>query len=122
MVLLDSIPYSEQCGSPAEALFLRQLYEIKLNKYQGPFPDSSHPSKIVAVPPSPGLTMKGKLALDVSEDLVESQKHSTTPLCGELQSSYVLKLLANNLDVLVSKAERLFYNCKFQSCLRLTEE
>ncbi|XP_034233878.1 cell division cycle protein 16 homolog isoform X2 [Thrips palmi] len=124
MVLLDSIPYSKQCSTPAEASFVRQLYEIKLNKYQGPYPEGSHPSKTVAVPPSPspGLALKGKLSLDISDDHTGSQKPTSTPLYAELQTNSVVKIMANNLDVLVSKAERLFYNCKFQSCLKLTEE
>lgn len=122
MVLLDSIPYSDQCSTPAEATFVRQLYEIKLNKYQGPHPDDSHPAKVIAVPSTPGLVLKGKLSLDITEDPIESQKPASAPLYGETQSNCVVKLLASNLDVLVSKAERLFYNCKFQSCLKLTEE
>lgn len=131
MELLDSIPYSEQCSTPSEAIFLRQLYEIKLNKYQGPFPDPRSVKLGAITSPSPTLLsgtasssspiFKSKLILDTSQGSPDSLKQAPS-LAEDCQPNLVIKLIPTNLDVLVSKAERLFYNCRFQSCLRLTEE
>ncbi|KAJ1520995.1 hypothetical protein ONE63_004065 [Megalurothrips usitatus] len=124
MELLDSIPYSEQCKTPAEAKFLRQLYEIKLNKYQGPYQLAPRPLEIGTIT-SPNPTdqpFKAKWALDISQSPCDPQKQPTPQLLFDNPDNLVVKLLPTNLDVLVAKAERLFYNCKFQSSLKLTEE
>ncbi|KAE8749359.1 hypothetical protein FOCC_FOCC003873 [Frankliniella occidentalis] len=132
MELLDSIPYSEQCSTPSEASFLRQLYETKLNKYQGSpqqlseiksnkYPGQYPETPVSGAAPSPsGSVFKGKLALDISQSSADSLKPVSRPV--DSLPNLVVKLMPQNLDVLVSKAERLFYNCKFQHCLKLTED
>lgn len=101
---------------------MRQLYEIKLNKYQGPYPDTPPPRDGEVLQSPAGTVFKGKTTLDTTQISVESQKSVCQSGVDGNQCNLVVTLLPNNLDVRVSKAERLFYDCKFQSCLRLTEE
>ena len=38
-----------------------------------------------------------------------------------LASLKALQLLENSVDVMVSKAEELFYNCEYKRCIKLVE-
>ncbi|KAL3280154.1 hypothetical protein HHI36_017654 [Cryptolaemus montrouzieri] len=143
--LLKSLPLTEQC-SLEEAEILRCLYESKLKKYHAPAAVPPCPSKIVYA--DNRLLQSGHLVLNITPHCISkltstpnfiSSTSISTPNqpVTEVESKKKLKSmdmessdtienpclekLKSSLDMIVAKAERLYYNCDFQQCSNLTE-
>lgn len=119
--LLNAMPISSQC-TKTEASVIRLLYESKLKKYHtvesAPkgvlFPESSTNQTIPELI-MPSHTPMSSFVINMAStpvDMVWTQEESS-PITVKLQES---------LDVIVSNAERLYYNCEYQKCRDVTDK
>lgn len=144
--VMNSLPVNQQC-TEMEAEVLLALYECKRKKYHTTFPTS----KLVNTKPLSQIAKRtGKIrianstphsGLNVGTPVPGTLLTSTTPDLPKINSkSYIVKTdhkkeeagveasdnpllarLQHNIDLAVSEAERLYYNCDYQQCHNLTE-
>lgn len=134
--LLKSLPISEQC-SPESAEILYVLYESKLKKYHT---HTVNENKIMFGTPNdksldimnlptntpqssmiltPSIVVTPNVIKNNDKNLKKSDESEQMHVEGA-DNSILLKL-KNCLDMRVAEAERLYYNCDYQSCSSLTE-
>lgn len=124
--LLDSMPISSQC-SKSETIVLRLLYESKLKKYhttENILKDVLY-SEVQNQRPMPEMIIPLSNRTPISSFTINT---ASTPVpeptwtqTEEMPLTAVSKL-QESLDLVVSNAERLYYNCEYQKCKQLTEE
>ncbi|XP_048517340.1 cell division cycle protein 16 homolog [Dendroctonus ponderosae] len=132
--LLLSIPIADQC-SPDEVDILRNLYAMKMKKYHTPTAPlnreglilltdnklaSSTPGCIKSLPPSPSLHVS---PCSISTPMVANNKvkKASDKMQVDATDYWDLGKFQDSLDLKVSQAEILYYNCDYQNCVALTE-
>ncbi|XP_018334446.1 cell division cycle protein 16 homolog [Agrilus planipennis] len=115
--LLNSLDgaISEQCD-PLEKQVLLTLYKSKLKKYHTPSP------KIIRdISLSCGTTkMDSKSLLSKNENPDTSISENGTG--KDVKVNKWLLQVQESIDMAVSEAERLYYNCEYQNCSKLSEK
>lgn len=130
--VINSLPISQQCNE-SEAEILQILYESKRKKYHTTvapklvktksFASKKLHEKIANSTPQSGLLsstpglITTPASLHTPNFLKENEKEQQTVGGG----SATLTKLQDSLDLAVSEAERLYYNCDYQRCHALTE-
>ncbi|ENN74493.1 hypothetical protein YQE_08938, partial [Dendroctonus ponderosae] len=132
--LLLSIPIADQC-SPDEVDILRNLYAMKMKKYHTPTAPlnreglilltdnklaSSTPGCIKSLPLSPSLHVS---PCSISIPMVANNKvkKASDKMQVDATDYWDLGKFQDSLDLKVSQAEILYYNCDYQNCVALTE-
>lgn len=135
--MICSLPITEQC-TDTDGEILLTLYECKRKKYHTSMPPNKFTSgKLLGR----GIKKIGNIANSTPQSVLfgTSGLLSTTPasistpkmedsesqrddeLNMELVENPLLIRLQDSLDLAVSEAERLYYNCDYQQCHALTE-
>lgn len=118
---------SQQC-SPPESVFLKILYESKLKKYHSISPSLlKNPSNESDVTGMQEIHEDNMICIPSASPLYFPETISETSeenwnLDNNLQISNVLLIkIQSSLDFVVSQAEKLYYNCEYQKCKKVTE-
>lgn len=142
---MNSLPVAQQC-TETEAEILLTLYECKRKKYHTTVPvpkfmSGKHISqtarrigKIANSTPQSGLLMSTPGLLSTpgsittpdfpkgdSKGSMKSDNQKEEEMSVEPIENPVIARLQDSLDLAVSEAERLYYNCDYQQCHTLTE-
>lgn len=125
---MNSLPTAEQC-SKTDAEIVQTLYECKRKKYHTTLPPqkliNGKPisrvvvKKIANSTPQSGLILGTSTPASITATPNFPKTDEEMPVEGT--ESPLLLRLQDSLDLAVSEAERLYYNCDYQQCHALTE-
>ncbi|XP_066253498.1 cell division cycle protein 16 homolog isoform X1 [Euwallacea similis] len=130
--LLQSIPIQDQCP-PEEAAVMKSLYELRLKKYHTPTPHlpppvtvmnqpvENTPGSVNSLPASPYIQLPTSISTPMIPSNVGKNDQNKMQVDTVIDAQIVAKLQCS-LELLVSQAEVLYYNCDYQNCLKLTEQ
>lgn len=111
--LLSLLPISEQCNSE-EGEVLYTLYRSKLKKYHA-CKSLTFIDKVKHGPKSNSLMVTENNAKNIES------KQKNEKMNVDLPEPTAISKLNKSLDVIVSKAELLYYNCDYNECYKLTD-
>lgn len=117
------LPISQQC-TPQESEILIVLYKSKLKKYHIPGNTMITASYAQINPPIFNNVLEGSLNILLNTKTHkkdDNTKDITEKMHTENQENIYLMRLQNSLDLIVTEAERLYYDCDYTRCSMLTE-
>lgn len=119
--LLDSLPISSQC-TKEEAVVLRFLYESRLKKYHTTERTKDVPVDIKLTAHEMFVPFTAITPISSFVNTASTPLDNTNWNEGKIEEAPIVNKLQDSLDVVVSTAERFYYNCEYHKCKQITEE